>query len=189
MTLAEHDAEVQRLEGLISSKSAKISSLERSADSWEGPARARNCNKQGYHPVFQKKKITACEVEKKRQLGLAANYRKEAKAIKSQVDTHKKALQKLIDDRSKIVASSAEVSRLLAEQGKTQEAVRTSAELEGQAAAERQRMLGEAESMKVLQDAEADASNKKLIGLVGVGIGVVVIIVVGVIAYKKFKKK
>lgn len=182
MTLAEHDAEVQRLEGLISSKSARANNALKTAANQEAWLKGRKCR-------GTKSKKAQCE-EKNAQVVADNKYlRSSAAQLKKQVAEHRAALQKLIDDRSEIVASSAEVSRLLAEQGKTQEAVRTSAELEGQAAAERQRMLGEAESMKVLQDAEADASNKKLIGLVGAGIGVVIIIVVGVIAYKKFKKK
>ncbi|HLW38823.1 MAG TPA: hypothetical protein VKX31_00435 [Brumimicrobium sp.] len=188
MTVNELDTEKKRLEDLITSKETKITSLERSATSWEGPAKARNCNKQGYHPVFQKKKIQECEVEKKRQLDKAAGYRKEAAALKSQVAIHKKDLNTVIDSRAEVVRSSAEVARLLAESGKTSNSVELDAEIKAKAAAEAARIAAESAAEASTTQSQVDASNKKIIGLVAAGIGVVIILAIGVYSYRKFKK-
>lgn len=194
---------VQEYQDRNASITMQISKLKAQADSYTKEAAAKRIVAQEYLNNIGNngkggctgsgKKKSACEEDKlwktqqsNNSLALAQQYESNAKKITTvEIPNLNKEFQENIKRIEEAQHTASQVSLELSKQGQTIESVRTVADANAESILRQSNAQAEA----TLKKAEADTSNKKKMGLIMALAGVVVIAVVGLILFKKFKKK
>lgn len=178
-TSQEYNEEIKRLESLITSKQAQADSLNKSGQAWIDDAyKTRNCK-------GTKKQKDACNAENQRKTNLGNQYLNQARGLIAQIASHNSRIAELRELSKQAALTDSEVSKILAGQGKTTEAIKIFAEKQGDAEFEKQKLIAQAESNAV---AEKTETNKKATYVI---MGVVALAVIAVVAMliKKLRKK
>lgn len=186
--MATLQEQLNQIDSKIESNNAQAASLRASANDWRQQS-YKDCTKQGYHPVFQKGKITECNVDKANKATKADQLDAQASAKVSENSNllvSKKSIQALVEAEAKSQVS-------LAEQGKDSESLRIEADGNAKAAQTAAENISQAQARSIEVSANTDAASKAkeknvqliiIISIAGVGIAIF-----GLVLWKKFKKK
>lgn len=182
MTELEYTTQINSLTAQKNALLADAASLISSGNDWINDANGYSCS-------GTKAKKAACEAEKTRKIAVGKGRITEAATKKEQAAQLQTQIDSLNLARKNEAATSNQVSLELSKQGITQEAILTKAKGESDAALKSAEITSTAQADAISKNADADAANKKKIGVVVAVIGVVVIAIVGFVLYKRFKKK
>ncbi len=176
-TPAQYQAEIKRLDGLIEAGITQENALRTAASTWKADADGMK--------IRSGNKGDSDRAERERKYEMYENYIRLAQEKNAEVVEFRQLRASQMILKGEAEATSKQVALTLANQGLTVESSLQKATSEGEAL--KIKTAGDAQA--TVTNAEADASNKKKVGLIIAGIGLVIVVAVSVILYKKFKKK